>query len=139
MIIALLIILLIVIAVYAFLQQPQVRKKASGEYLKRIQNSLNYKNGQFQNVNFTPQLTGDASMLKVMREFFFNKDKRNVPSKVLPSKKTDLFRLSSNDDVLVWFGHSSYFLQLNEKKFLIDPVLSGHASPATFTPGVLKE
>lgn len=104
MIIALLIILLIVIAVYAFLQQPQVRKKASGEYLKRIQNSLNYKNGQFQNVNFTPQLTGDASMLKVMREFFFNKDKRNVPSKVLPSKKTDLFRLSSNDDVLVWFG-----------------------------------
>ncbi|MBC8005281.1 MAG: MBL fold metallo-hydrolase, partial [Verrucomicrobia bacterium] len=35
-------------------------------------------------------------------------------------------------DVLVWFGHSSYFLQLDGKRILVDPVFSGHASPFSF-------
>jgi L-ascorbate metabolism protein UlaG (beta-lactamase superfamily) len=127
------IILAVAIGVYLFLRKPQFGGKTSDEQLKRIQNSPNYKEGQFQNLNFTPQLTGDASILKVMKEFFFNKDKRNVPASVLPSIKTNLFELASADDVLVWFGHSSYFMQLNGKRFLIDPVFSGHASPVKFT------
>lgn len=138
MIIALIIVVLIVVGFYLFLQQPQFGKKASGKDLKRIQSSPNYKNGQFQNINFTPQLTGEAGMVKVMREFFFNKDKRNVPPNVLPSERTNLFQLDLNDDVLVWFGHSSYFMQLNRKRFLIDPVLSGHASPVKFTTRSFK-
>src|SRR5690349_6843176 len=110
------ILLVIATGVYFFLRQPQFGGKPSGERLKRIQNSPNYKKGQFQNLNFTPQLSGDAGMLKVMREFFFNKDKRNVPSSVLPTAKTNLFKLVPTDDVLVWFGHSSYYMQLNGKK-----------------------
>jgi L-ascorbate metabolism protein UlaG (beta-lactamase superfamily) len=123
---------------YLFFQQPQFGGKASTEEQKSIQNSPNYKNGQFQNLSVTPQLTGGVSMVKVMKEFFFNKDRRNVPSKVLPSKKTDLFRLDPNESVLVWFGHASYFMQLNGKSFLIDPVLSGHASPIKFTTRSFK-
>jgi len=30
---------------------------------------------------------------------------------------------------LVWFGHSSYFIQINQKRILVDPVFSGSASP----------
>lgn len=30
---------------------------------------------------------------------------------------------------LVWFGHSSYFIQLDGKRILVDPVFSGNASP----------
>jgi L-ascorbate metabolism protein UlaG (beta-lactamase superfamily) len=131
-------ILLIIAIIYIFLQQPQFGKKASGEELKKIQASPNYKNGQFQNLNYTPQLTGDASMFKAMREFFFNKDKRNIPSAFLPSAKTDLFHLNPDEDVLVWFGHSSYFMQLDGKKFLVDPVFSGHASPIKFTTRSFK-
>ena len=123
---------------YLFFQQPQFGGKASTEEQKSIQNSPNYKNGQFQNLSVTPQLTGGVSMVKVMKEFFFNKDRRNVPSKVLPSKKTDLFGLDPNESVLVWFGHSSYFIQLDGKSFLIDPVLSGHASPIKFTTRSFK-
>jgi len=33
----------------------------------------------------------------------------------------------------VWFGHSSYYLQIDGKKMLIDPVMSGSASPVSFT------
>jgi L-ascorbate metabolism protein UlaG (beta-lactamase superfamily) len=32
-------------------------------------------------------------------------------------------------DVLIWFGHSSYFIQIDGKRILVDPVLSGNASP----------
>lgn len=134
----LIIAVLIVLAVYLFLQQPLFGGKASGQDLATIENSSNYKNGQFQNLNFTPQLTANASIFKVMRAFFFNKDKRNVPAGILPSKKTNLFQLDASDDVLVWFGHSSYFMQLNGKKFLVDPVFSGHASPVTFTTRSFK-
>jgi L-ascorbate metabolism protein UlaG (beta-lactamase superfamily) len=138
MVVALVIVLLIVITVYLFLQQAQFGAKASGEALKRILHSPNYKNGQFQNLNDTPQLTGDAHLLQVMKEFFFNKDKRNIPQNILPSKKTNLSQLNPNDDILVWFGHSSYFMQLNGKKFLVDPVFSGHASPVKFTTRSFK-
>jgi len=106
--------------------------------LERINASSNYKDAQFQNLNHTPQLTGGVSVFKVMREFFFNKDKRNVPAKPLPSRKTDLLNLKPNDNILVWFGHSSYFMQIDEKTFLVDPVFSGHASPIKFTTKSFK-
>lgn len=138
MIITFTILIVISASVYFFLQLPQFGKSASGEELKRIRKSPNYKNKQFQNLNSTPQLTGDANLFRVMKEFFFNKDKRNIPIAPLPTKKTDLFQLPPNENVLVWFGHSSYFLQLEGKKFLVDPVLSGHASPVAFTTRSFK-
>jgi L-ascorbate metabolism protein UlaG (beta-lactamase superfamily) len=49
--------------------------------------------------------------------------------------KTDLLHLPPDADVLVWFGHSSYFIQLDGKRFLVDPVFSGNASPV---PGTVK-
>lgn len=138
MYIALVFVLVIVVAVYLFLQQPQFGSKASGTELKRIEGSPNYKKGQFQNISHTPQLTGDAGIFKVMQEFFFNKDKRNLPSHVLPSHKANLFQIDPKEDLLVWFGHSSYFMQLDGKKFLVDPVFSGHASPIWFTTRSFK-
>jgi len=87
MIIALTVILILAVAVYLFFQQPQFGRRVSGEELKRIQNSPNYKSGQFQNLNITPQLTGDVNVMKVMKEFFLNKDKRSIPLAILPSGK----------------------------------------------------
>ena len=138
MIYTLIIVAVFVVIVLLYLQQPQFGRIAAGDDAERIQISPNYGTGQFQNVSYTPQLTGGVSMFKVMREFFFNKDKRNVPSHELPSKKTDLFQLDPRENVLVWFGHSSYFIQLDGKKFLIDPVLNGHASPIKFTTRSFK-
>ena len=138
MIITLLVIAVLVLAVLVFLRQPQFGERPSGESLNRIEASANYNNAQFQNLNHTPQLTGGVSMFTVMREFFFNKDKRNVPAKPLPSKKTDLLNLNPNNNILVWFGHSSYLMQLDGKTFLVDPVFSGHASPIKFTTKSFK-
>lgn len=57
------------------------------------------------------------------------------PKTALPFVVTDLKNLQPEENVLVWFGHSSYFIQVDGMKFLIDPVFSGNASPM---PGSIK-
>lgn len=123
------------IALYLFLQHPKFGKAPSGERLALIQKSPNYKNGKFENINFTPDLAEGHGYFDVMYNFFFKKIERKIPSDFIPSVKTNLFEIPVDQDVLVWFGHSSYYIQLAGKRFLIDPVFSGNASPI---PGTTK-
>lgn len=104
-------------------------KKAAGDRLKRIKNSPNYREGAFQNINKTPQLAEGYNFGKVLFGFFFRKPKGIKPPKPIPFLKTDLKTLPLETDLLVWFGHSSYYLQFSGKRFLIDPVFSNSASP----------
>lgn len=127
------VLLLAVIIIFAFLQQSIFGKTPSGERLERIKRSPNYKNGSFINLSPTPQLTEGAGLFSVMKEFLFEKSKRATPKDWLPSRKTDLLQLDPGKNVIVWFGHSSYFMQIDGKKILVDPVLSGSASPIATT------
>lgn len=111
----------------------QLGKAPSGERLKRIQSSPNYHEGAFQNIHETPQLAEGYSFRKVLYDFLFHKSEHLKPSQPIPSVKTNLTALPLNLDLLLWFGHSSYYLQLNGKRFLIDPVFSTSASPIPFT------
>jgi L-ascorbate metabolism protein UlaG (beta-lactamase superfamily) len=110
-------------------------KTPSGKLLEQIQKSKNFRDGQFQNLNFTPQLTEGTTIPKVLYSFLFKKNPKTKPPGAIPSVKTDLLNLPADKDLLVWFGHSSYFIQIDGKKFLIDPVFSGNASPL---PGTNK-
>jgi L-ascorbate metabolism protein UlaG (beta-lactamase superfamily) len=49
--------------------------------------------------------------------------------------KPALAALRPEEPALIWFGHSSYYLQLEGLKILVDPVLGGRASPV---PGMVK-
>jgi hypothetical protein len=69
------------------------------------------------------------SMTSITYDFIVKNFPRTEPKDSIPSIKTDLKNLSITEDILIWFGHSSYFIQLNGKRFLIDPVFSGNASP----------
>jgi len=121
---------LIGIIAFFVLQQPQFGKAPGGHRLARIQQSPNYKNGQFQNRFPTRILPEGYTMAGEVYRTFFKKNPRKFPTGSIPSVKTDLLSLDTN--VLVWFGHSSYFMQIDGKRFLIDPVLSGSASPLPF-------
>lgn len=127
------IITIVIIGIIIFTMQAKFGKLPSGERLKQIQGSDNYKNGSFANQSETPNLAEGVSYYTVMKEFFFNKSERNTPKDTLPSQKHDLLHLDPKEDVLVWFGHSSYFMQIDGKTILVDPVFSGHASPVNFT------
>ncbi|WP_353184720.1 MBL fold metallo-hydrolase [Parapedobacter lycopersici] len=120
-------------AAVIFMQQPKFGKMPTGDRLERIKRSPNYKNGAFQNLSPTPSFTDGANFFTVMREFFFGGDPRIKPTDTIPHVETDLRNLPVDEQVLIWFGHSSYFMQVDGKRILVDPVLSGGASPLSFT------
>jgi L-ascorbate metabolism protein UlaG (beta-lactamase superfamily) len=127
------VIAILVGAAYIFMQQEKFGRQPRGERLERIKKSPHYKDGKFQNLANTPDLAEGIGYYTVMRDFFFAKSKRSIPDSILPSRKIDLHSLNPEENIFVWFGHSSYFLQLDGKKFLVDPVFSGGASPVRFT------
>lgn len=135
MILVLSIILVLAVVIFFYIRQEKFGKAPSGERLERMKQSPNYKDGKFQNLSYTPTLTEGHSMSGVMFAYFFKKNPSRIPLDSIPHVKTDLLTLSKEEDVLVWFGHSSYFMQVDGKRILVDPVLSGNASPV---PGTNK-
>lgn len=108
--------------------QPFFGKNPSGERLERVRQSPNYRNGAFHNEVETQTIA--VSVWTMARNMFQrHPDKR--PSDSLPVVRTDLRALPKDSNLIVWFGHSSYLLQLDGKRILVDPVLVG-ASPVPF-------
>lgn len=118
-------------ATLIFLNQPEFGKQPSGKRLERIKKSPHYKNGSFQNITPTQQLTTEESRASLLLGFAFRKTEKLRPDAALPAYKTNLKELNKNTNLLVWFGHSSYLLQMGGKRFLIDPVFV-FASPVSF-------
>jgi len=106
-------------------------KDPSGKELEKIKGSPNYRDNQFQNPEPTTTLAEDASMVKTLWRFI-NKPKSSKPPKPLPSVKTDLTKSISDKPEIVWFGHSSYFIRINNITILVDPVFSNYAAPFSF-------
>lgn len=129
MYITLSIVAILVTTGFMTLKHPIFGKAPSGKRLQKIQQSPNYKDGKFQNISFTPDLTEGYSFSGVLWDFMFKKHPNTVPVSNIPSVKTDIKSLPLDSNVFIWFGHSSYYMQLEGKRFLIDPVFSGNASP----------
>jgi L-ascorbate metabolism protein UlaG (beta-lactamase superfamily) len=123
------IIVFFVFFTFFYMKHPKFGKSPSGERRSTIQKSPNYKDGKFVNLSPTSELIEGATPLGLAYEHFFKKAARRIPTDLIPSIKTDLLNLSRDQNVLVWFGHSSYFMQIDGKRFLVDPVFSGNASP----------
>lgn len=127
------IIVLIIVLYFVITGQEVFGSDAKGERLERMHQSRHYKNHQFQNLSNTPSLAEGYSMPKVMYDFFFKKKNPLIkPLKNIPSVHTDLKNLPKDQDVFVWLGHSSYYIQTDGVSFLIDPVLSPYGSPFKF-------
>lgn len=93
-----------------------------------------YKNGQFQNQEETPMMTGDDSMFKIMRQFF-GKIPDGVPEDAIKTEPFIQEHLSNTDKEIeyVWFGHSTLLINFKGIKILTDPVFSKYASPVPFS------
>lgn len=134
MIVLISVVVLLLVGVSLYMQHPKFGAKPEGKRLEKMQASRNYKDGSFVNRCYTPTLTEGYSMSKVMYDFLFRKGQGTKPKGAIPSVHTDLKNLPDGD-WLVWFGHSSYFIQTSGVKVLVDPVFSGNASPI---PGSTK-
>jgi L-ascorbate metabolism protein UlaG (beta-lactamase superfamily) len=138
MIIALSLIIVLSIFIFAFINQPKFGKTPSGTRLEKIKNSPNYIDGAFHNRQPTPIMVEGVSYFSAFKKFLFNRNEMLKPLSSIPTLKTDLLNLDHKKNMLVWFGHSSYFIQIDGKKILVDPVLSGAVSPVPFTTMAFK-
>lgn len=122
-----------------FLSQKSFGRLPQGERLVRIKRSPNYDGNQFKSLDSTVNIVYEKSKIQVWREFLFG-DGTNVqlaPDEPLQVIRTDLKSLPKDKDWLVWFGHSSYLMNLSGKTFLVDPILYA-GSPVSFVNKMFK-
>ncbi|MDO4691069.1 MAG: MBL fold metallo-hydrolase [Fusobacterium sp.] len=138
-------ILTTLLVVQIFLRTKPFGRLPSGERLEKIKLSKNYnlEKHEFEYPLPTILLGTDTNkesakgistrVIKRLYEFLFDKEnvENTIPEKKLPSVKTDLRNLDINENLMVWLGHSSLYIQLDGKRILIDPVLE-RAFPIPF-------
>jgi L-ascorbate metabolism protein UlaG (beta-lactamase superfamily) len=113
----------------AYLQHPVFGQLPQGARLARIAQSLHHVDGAFRNQIDTPMLTTDESQLSIILSNTFGTKGNPRPKGAIPAIKTDLTKLDATQDLVIWLGHSSYFVQLGGRRILIDPVFSINAAP----------
>lgn len=126
-----LLVLIVVLGIITFfyLRQPQFGALPEGKRAELISKSPHYRDGKFRNLIEKPIITKGYSLWSEGWSTLTKKFPRTQPKDSLPSIKTDLKKLPADSNVLVWFGHSSFYLQIDGIKILVDPVFSGKASP----------
>ncbi|MGL4734229.1 MAG: MBL fold metallo-hydrolase [Enterovibrio sp.] len=116
-------------SLYFYMKQPEFAEPIVAPQ----PNSDHYVDGYFKNVVEGFESISSEGRLAKLYRFLFGKSEDSIPTQPLPSRKTDLKQLELNENIIVWMGHSSFYMQLDGKKFLIDPVFSKNASPVPRT------
>lgn len=126
----LIIILLIVVAGVLFLNlSPQFGKGPNKIQKEAFSKFENYKEGKFVNESESPM---DVNFWKMMKEFTKEAPSRK-PSKSLTLEQLDFEQLSKTDQAqLIWFGHSTCLLIIDNKSILLDPMFGDTPSPLSF-------
>lgn len=114
--------------------------------ISRIKNSSNYdkKEKIFLNqdrdaaVRLRARFKGNY--LSMIKDFFKTR-KDEKPDFNFPEKRSSLsdFSKASEKVKIIWMGHSTFLLNINQKMILIDPVFSNTASPFSFTTKRFQE
>ena len=117
--------------VYRFLKEPKFGSVPSST--ESFSHCAHFYDGVFHNTLPTPVLTDNSSFVEAFAKSFFAEKIDTEPVAPLPTVKVDLKTLPRQRDLIIWLGHSSFYLQLSGKRILIDPVLSDYASPVSFS------
>lgn len=118
-------------AVAWILSLPDFGRVPEGARLERINHSEHFKDGVFIPLETTKTHLKNGFIVSMYK--FLVEDRSYLkPTAPLLTEKTDLKALDPKEDLIVWMGHSSFYLQLSGKRILVDPIFSGHASPFSF-------
>lgn len=120
---------LTILLVLWVLNLPAFGALPSGERLKKILALPNYIDGEIRNFSPTPMKPENVSYFTIFNELL----KGNLlksPRGTLPHLTPHLSTIEGIS--VTWFGHSSYFLNVNGLKILVDPVFSARTSPFAF-------
>jgi len=104
-----------------------------GERLDKIKHLSNYRDGAIQNLSITLMQPEGVGFFKILKAFFFEKHPNRSPNKPLEFVKPAINNKQSGSvPEIIWFGHSSYLIKINNQRVLVDPVFSKTPSPFSF-------
>ncbi len=102
-------------------------KQASGERLEVMKVSPNWKDGQF--VNSLPE--NEPKILEAMGKWLSKTAKTipDAPISVVERKAEDFKTQPESGLRITWLGHSTFLIEIDGRRVLVDPVWSERVSP----------
>lgn len=128
-ILGLVVLFVVVVAVFMY-TQPQFGQAPQGADLKRIKQSPHYGEESFINLIETHEASFGKA-LSTMPDFLFGEG--GSPTDTLPVKfGQDQRTIVDSLCFITWYGHSSFLIEMQGQRILIDPMLGPAASPVAF-------
>ncbi len=128
------IISLLVAAYFLFTSYyPSFGAKFTTDSQKQYEVSEQFKNGKFENTEkiAEPDDMPFSQKMSLAYKFFTAKVKNSRPKEDLKVQKHDSTTISNykGEARLIWYGHSSFLLQMEGKNILLDPMFGQVAAP----------
>lgn len=122
--------IILIIAVLFVNLSPQFGGKHTKEALLRFEASENFKAGKFTNQSVTQTFPSFSDLGKVFKAVT-KKVPNTTPVNPVKVEKvsSNEFAKPSNETKFVWFGHSTFLIEIQGKRILIDPMLSDVPAP----------
>lgn len=124
--------LLLAVVIILFINiVPAFGGNPTAEQKEFYQHSNNYVDGKFINEGPAELAINSSEALSTDDDSTSEANDRN-PAGPIPVSAIDWNKIKSENNSLTWFGHSAFLLSIDNKKLLIDPMLSPVASPVSF-------
>jgi len=123
--------LLIVFVVYLY---PSFGEKPSGERLAYIQTLPNTNEGKFYNNQKIKETFGLSDYKKIIQKLIEGNPNK-IPNHALPVLKWSKQKIESLNDTVttaIWYGHSAFYLKMNQKNILLDPMFGDYPAPLPY-------
>lgn len=127
------IVILVVIASVFFVNcSPQFGGKISKQDKLEYAKAENYEDGKFVNPNDAKVNMSIGNLFKMIKAYI-GPNPNTIPESDIAVEKVDSLNLTqTNYSNLVWFGHSTFLLQLDDANILIDPMFGEVPAPYPF-------
>jgi L-ascorbate metabolism protein UlaG (beta-lactamase superfamily) len=109
---------------------PQFGASSSKEKIESYKKEGNFKDGKFVNQSVTNMDMSVSQMFGTLIDFIKGVPNRE-PNFEIPIHKVDSLTIAKNRDStkLIWFGHSTFLLQMEVQNILIDPMFGDVPAP----------
>lgn len=132
MLFLLIILAVLVIAIALFIIfHPTFGGTPSREEKEVYSHFENYSAGKFSNQIPTNMDMSLSAIFSLMKDAINGNEDRS-PKTPIPISTINWDQINSDQDSLMWFGHSTFFIQLDGRKMLLDPMFGPSPSPVSF-------
>ena len=131
-------IVLFVLGIALFVSlHPKFGTEAQGERLEKMQSSPHYGDGKFVNIHVIKDKLSSGEYVELFKKQFKGNPNKypNDPFPMVEWSSTEIENLDDSLATLIWFGHSAFYLKLNGKNILLDPMFGDNTSPIPLSSG----